>query len=175
VETWRSAGYTPRRYIEAWEKVFRVYAGDFPNQFVSLSLGFGLNIDERGERNTKASKPTKEAIIDEGITILGRRFALQNSNLDGNPEREHGPHGVPLVISYNGRIVTGFQLRTSCVRNSGNMGAEGDPPLALRRSINRGMEPNDNGHRVNYLEIYEPDVLADEMQPAIRYGASLFK
>jgi hypothetical protein len=30
------------------------------------------------------------------------------------------------------RIITGFQLRTSCVRNSGNMGAEGDPPLALK-------------------------------------------
>jgi hypothetical protein len=55
------------------------------------------------------------------------------------------------------------------------MGAEGDPPLALKKSINRGMEPNSAGHRVNYLEIYEPDVLADDMQPVLRYGASLFK
>jgi hypothetical protein len=175
VQKWRSVGYTPNRYIEAWEKVFRVYSAEFPNQFVSLSLGFGLNIDERGKRDAKARKPTKEAIIDAGIATLGRRFALQNSNLDGNPEREHGPHGVPLVISYSGRIVTGFQLRTSCLRNSGNMGAEGDPPLALRRSIDRGMEPNDNDHRVNYLELYEPDVLAEEMQPVLRYGASLFR
>jgi hypothetical protein len=37
------------------------------------------------------------------------------------------------------------------------------------------MEPNSAGHRVNYLEIYEPDVLADDMQPVLRYGASLFK
>jgi hypothetical protein len=27
---------------------------------------------------------------------------------------------------------------------------------------------------VNYLEIYEPDVLADDMQPVLRYAASLF-
>jgi hypothetical protein len=27
------------------------------------------------------------------------------------------------------------------------------------------MEPNTAGQHVNYLEIYEPDVLADEMQP----------
>jgi hypothetical protein len=174
VQRWRSVGYTPSKYIAAWREVFRVYEADFPNQYVSLSLGFGLNIDEQGKRDARGRKPTKDAIIEEAIAVFGRRFALQNSNLDGNPEPNHGPHGVPLVISYNGRVVTGFQLRTSCVRNSGNMGAEGDPPLALKKSINRGMEPNDAGHRINYLEIYEPDVLADEMQSVLRYGASLF-
>jgi hypothetical protein len=103
---------------------------------------------------------------------LGSRFVLQYSNLDGNPGR--GPRGTGFVIGYNGRIITGFQLRTSCVRNSGNMGAEGDPPLALRRSIDKGMKPNKAGQHVNYLEIYKPDVLADEMQPVLRYAASLF-
>jgi hypothetical protein len=175
LQKWRSVGYTPDKYIEAWQKVFRVYAADFPEQYVSLSLGSGLNIDERGRRNFRAAKPTKQAIIDEAIRTFARRFALQNSNLDGNPEPDHGPHGIPLVISYNGEIITGFQLRTSCQRNSGNMGAEGDPPLALKKAINRGMQPNRTGHSVNYLEIYEPDVLADQMQPVLRYGASLFK
>jgi hypothetical protein len=79
------------------------------------------------------------------------------------------------LISYNGHIITGFQLRTSCLRNSGNMGAEGDPPLALRKCIDRGTLPNASGHRINYLEIYEPDVLAPEMQPVLHYGASLFQ
>jgi hypothetical protein len=175
VQTWRSAGYTPAKYIEAWQEVFRVYARTFPNQYVSLSLGFGMNIDELGKKDVRARKPTKEAIIDEGMGILGRRFVLQNSNLDGNPDRSKGPHGVPLVIGYNGRIVTGFQLRTSCVRDSGNMGAEGNPPLALKKSIERGMAPNSAGQRADYIEIYEPDVLAAEMQPVLRYGASLFK
>jgi len=71
--------------------------------------------------------------------------------------------------------ITGFQLRTSCVRNSGNLGAEGDPPPALRKAIAKGLQPNSSGHHVNYLEIYEPDVLADQMQPVLRYGASLFE
>lgn len=30
------------------------------------------------------------------------------------------------------------------------------------------------GQHVNYLEIYEPDVLAAEMQPVLKYAASLF-
>ena len=72
--------------------------------------------------------------------------------------------------------MTGFQLRTSCERNSGDMGAEGDPPLALKRANNKGPQLNNAGYYItfSYLEIYEPDVLADEMQPVLRYGASLF-
>ena len=48
------------------------------------------------------------------------------------------------------------QLRTSCERNRGNVGAEGNPTLALKRSIDIGMQPNASGHQINYLEIYEP-------------------
>jgi len=51
------------------------------------------------------------------------------------------------------------------------MGAEGDPELALRRSIDEGMHPNNRGQHVNYLEIYERDVVAEEMQPVLRYAS----
>ncbi len=175
LQVWRNAGYTPSKYLEAWEKTFAVYAADFPNQYVSLSTGSGINIDERGKRDPRAGKPTKEALIDEAIRVFGRRFVLQNSNLDGNPEPPRGPNNVVLVRNYSGRLITGLQLRTSCLHNSGNMGAEGDPALALRKSIDRGTQPNASGHRINYLEIYSPDVLSDELQPVLQYGASLFK
>jgi len=65
-------------------------------------------------------------------------------------------------------------LHTSGLLNSGKMGAAGDPPLALRRVIDKGLRPNDAGHHVTYLEVYEPDVAADQMQLVLRYGASLF-
>jgi hypothetical protein len=55
------------------------------------------------------------------------------------------------------------------------MSAEGNPLLPLRKSIDRGTTPNKAGPRVHYLEIYEPDVLADEMQPVLQYAASLFR
>ena len=172
IQKWLSASYTPRKYIDAWQRVFRVVAADFPNQYVSLSEGNGLNINDRGKRDASERARTRQAIVDEGIRLLGRRFALQNSNLDGaGPTRA----GTKFVIGYNGQIVTGFQLRTSCVRNSGTMGAEGNPALALRRALDKGLKPNNAGRHVTYLEIYEPDVVADEMQPVLRYGASLFK
>lgn len=173
IRKWLGASYTPRRYTDAWQRVFQVVAADFPNQYVSLSTGTGLNINDRGKRDAREPLRTKQTIVDEGIRLLGTRFALQNSNLDGNA----GPvrAGTDFVIRYNGQIVTGFQLRTSCVRNSGDMGAAGNPPLALRRALDKGLKPNDAGRRVTYLEIYEPDVVANEMQPVLRDGASLFK
>jgi hypothetical protein len=174
IKTWRTLGYTPQKYKAAWQKTFQVYAAEFPNQYVSLSMGFGLNIDDRGKITPGARKQTRQEIIDEAMGILGRRFVLQFSNLDGFPGQGPGPRAVPFVIGYNGRVVTGFQLRTSCERNSGEMGAEENPALALRKSIDIGMQRNSAGRHVNYLEIYEPDVLADDLQPVLRYGASLF-
>ncbi len=168
---WQDDSYTPRKYTEAWQKVFQAYAADFPDQWISLSLGNGLNINDRGKRDPSEGTRTRQTIIDQAIGILGRRFVLQNSDLSAGGV-EHPATG--FVIGYGGRIITGLQLRTSCERNSGNMGAPGDPPLALRRSIDKGLEPNSAGQHVNYLEIYEPDVLASEMQPVLRYGASLF-
>ena len=112
----------------------------------------------------------------EPTEILGRRFVLQMSDVHAGP----GPHSVDsekedkFVIGFNGRIITGFQLRTSAERNSGVMGAEGDPPQALKKSINLALEPNEAGKHVNYLEIYEPDVLAEDMQAERRYAASVF-
>ncbi len=175
IEKWRRLGYTPHKYLEAWHKVLEVYASEFPNQYISLSLGFGLNINDRGKLDAREHMRTKVAVIDQAMAILGRRFVLQHSNLDGNPGRDRGPQGTAFVIEYNGRVITGFQLRTSCVRESENMGAAGDPPLALRRSIDKGLAPNSAGRHINYLEIYQPDVLAEEMQPVLRYGASRFK
>ena len=73
------------------------------------------------------------------------------------------------MIDYSGRIITGLQMRTSAENSSGVMGAEGNPSLALRKSIDKGMRLNKAGKHVNYLEIYEPDVLANETQPVLRY------
>jgi hypothetical protein len=36
------------------------------------------------------------------------------------------------------------------------------------------MAPNQAGRRIDYLEIYQPDVLAPEMQSVLQYAAALF-
>jgi len=175
---WQSLGYTPSKYIGAWQKVFDAYATDFPNQYVSLSAGAGqISINDRGKIVKGEQSSTKQSIVDDGMRILGRRFVLQSSNVHAGA----GPHSAnsqkddAFVIGYSGRAITGLQMRGGALHASGVMGAQGDPPLALRRSIDLAMEPEAGGQHINYLEIYESDVLAPEMQSVLRYGASLFR
>ncbi|MGB7620815.1 MAG: hypothetical protein WBN92_00540, partial [Terriglobia bacterium] len=175
VKKWQSDSYTPRKYIEAWQKVFQVYAADFPHQFISLAVGNGLNINDQGKIHPGEGARTRQTIIDQAISLLGRRFSLENHDLHAGPKNQQPE--TSFVMSYSGRIITGLEMRCAAELGtcSAGMGAEGDPPLALRKSIAKGMELNKVGQHVNYLEIYEPDVLADEMQPVLRYGASLFE
>ncbi len=172
---WLNDSYTPRKYMDAWQKVFQVYADYFPNQYISLSAP-SLPILGPGRKGPGERDQARRAIVDQASGILGRRLVLQFSDLHAGRDTgsARASRYLDFLVSYNGRIITGIQMKTSAEGSSGDMGAEGNPPLALRRSIDMGMQPNNAGRHVNYLEIYEPDVLADEMQPLLRYGASLF-
>jgi hypothetical protein len=173
MRTWQSDGYTSRKYIEAWQKVFRAYSDELPNQHISFSLGAGLNINNQGKIEPGEGMRTRQTVIDQAVGFLGRRFALQDSDLSAGPVQR--PLGINLVTNYSGRIITGLQLRTSAERESAAMGADGNPPLALRKCVELGMKPNRAGRHINYLEMYEADILADDMQPVLTYAASLFK
>jgi len=174
VAKWLQHGYTPQKYLSAWERVFQAYAADFPNQCISLSAP-GIPILEQGRVIDPAGHMrARQTVIDMGSKAFGRRFAIQWSDLHTGQARVEAPDQTSLMIAYSGRIITGLQMRTSAERGSAIMGVEGNPPLALRKSIDKGMQRNSAGRHVDYLEIYEPDVLADEMQPVLRYGASLF-
>jgi hypothetical protein len=175
MKKWKSDGYTPSKYIGAWARVFPVYAADFPNQYVSLVVGKPLNINDRGKFKSGEGERTRQTILDQAMALLGRRFCLENHDLHGDPKTQHAD--TTFVMSYSGRVTTGLEMRCAAVLGtcSAAMGAQGDPPLALRTSIAKGMERNAAGQHVNYLEIYEPDVLSAETQPVLRYGASLFE
>lgn len=167
---WQADGYTPDKYVAAWKYVFQAYAADFPNQYISMSLGGGLGIGENGVAVAGQFARNRQSLVDQAIAILGQRFAIQFSNLDGTKKAQDG---LSFVIGYNGRVVTGLQMRTSAAKE--NMGVEGEQPSAvLKSAIDKGMRANNAGRHVDYLEIYEPDVVAPDLQSTLQYGASLF-
>lgn len=174
IKKWQKDGYTPSKYTGAWNCSFQTYASDFPNQFISLSLGSGLRLNNQGKIDAREANQVRRTVVNEAESTLGNRFVLQESNLDGDPTTPTTPATL-FMIRHIARAVTGFQLRTSCEKNSGNMGAMGDPALALRRSIDNGMTPNKAGQHVNYIEIYEPDIAAANLQQTLKYEASLFE
>jgi hypothetical protein len=174
IHIWKSDGYTPRKYIEAWRRVLQFYATEFPNQYVSLSVGAGIGINDDGKNDSSEPARTRQAVIEQAISIFGRRFVLMNNDLHAGPMQ----HEVTdLVRRTSGRVLTGLEMRCPAEVGtcSASLGADGDPPNALRRSITKGIEPGDTGQHVNFLEIYEPDVLAAEMQPVLREAASMFE
>ncbi len=177
LKKWQKLDYKPAKYLEAWQRIFQAYAADFPNQYVSLSLGLGLGLNDQGKKDPRERSRVRQANVDQAINILGRRFVMQSSDVHTGLGKlgHNSDRGDQYVIGYNGRVVTGFQMRCSAERGSEVMGAQGNPPLALRKSITEAMEPNEAGKHVNYLEIYAPDVVAEEMQPVLSYGASLFE
>lgn len=175
VQKWLSDGYTPAKYLGAWEEVFRAYAESFPNQCVSLS-GPDLPILENGRFNHPERMRAKQDIVERAMRVFGRRLTIQSNDLHAGHAPVEPLDNTDFINSYSGRIITGFEMRGGSQGPIASqiMGAEGDPPLALRRSIDKGMAPNNVGRHINYLEIYEGDVLSPEMQPVLKYAASLF-
>jgi len=175
VKKWHSDGYTPAKYLAAWEETWHVYADAFPNQCVSVTAP-GLPIPEQGQTGLPARMRAKQDIVERAVRIFGSRLVVQSNDLHAGQAAVEAFDGTDFIKSYSGRIINGFEMRGGSfgANPSKVMGAEGDPPLALRRSIDKGMAPNDAGRRVNFLEIYAGDVLAPEMQPVLQYAASLF-
>ena len=180
---WLNDSYTPTKYLGAWEDAFHFYAGAFPNQCISLAapslpiLGPGEKGRPAHLRAKQERLRAKQEIVDRAMRVLGNRLAIQSSDLHAGHAPVEAPDNTDFINGYSGRIITGFEMRSSSQGDIASkvMGADGNPPLALRRSIDKGMAPNSAGRHVNYLEIYEADVLPADMQPVLQYAASLFR
>jgi len=200
---WESAGYLPATYDAAWQTMFGVYATDFPNQYVSLSVGQGvstINADgsavmgtpkEKAQESNANAAATRTALIAEAsnklIDFTGQ-FVYQSSSLTGNPAAQPSPtqSSQTSLISENGDLVTGFQLGSSAEQAPAKQGATGNPALAMALSIESGMRLNPmNGQHVDYIEVHsedveaadgtDPDVTPDPaMQTVLHWAASLF-
>jgi hypothetical protein len=175
-QKWLKDGYTPAKYVDAWEETFHVYADTFPNQCVSLAAPH-VPILKPGPPDRPAEMRARQDIVDRAMKVFRRRLAIEGNNLHAGPVAIEGPDLSDFIKSYSGRIITGFEMRGASQGTipSKIMGAEGNPPLALRRSIDKGWAPNKAGQHINYLMIHQADVLPADMQPVLQYGASLFR
>lgn len=80
----------------AWQKTFRVYAADFPNQYVSVSMGTGLNINDQGKVAGRERKRTRQEVIDEATSILGPDSCSSSAVLMVFQERARVP--APSIL-----------------------------------------------------------------------------
>jgi len=175
IQKWLSDGYTPAKYLDAWEETFHVYADTFPNQCVSLAAP-QLPILEQRRSDRAAHLRAKHEVVARAMRVFGRRLVIQSNDLHAGHARVEAADGTDFINGYSGQIITGFEMRGGTEGHASEvMGAAGNPPLALRRSIDKGTAPNNVGQHVNFLEIYRGDVVSSDMQPVLQYAASLFR
>jgi hypothetical protein len=163
---WVNLGYTSDRLIGSWKQVFADFAQIFPRQYFSLALYpplpiIGKTHCENGNPiglDHAESQRVRDAIIALGVDNYPQHFVLQENGLIGAPA-DPTNSAYELVKSFSGRIVIGYQLSTSAMQNPGYMGGVSDGATALQMSLQKGLDANPQ-----FLEVYEPDVLAPGAQ-----------
>jgi len=166
---WIRLGFKPSRYIAAWSETLLVYRSLFPNQYLTLTLGGPLDIDEHGNIVSGEDIRTRKAMVAMAMGMLGPQLAIEMDNLDGAPKAG----GTGYLISLNGQAVTGLQMRTGA--SDPSMGPPGDTPQqTLQLAIDNALQPNSDGKTLSYLEIYEGDFLNPAEQATLRSGALRF-
>jgi hypothetical protein len=163
ISQWKKFGYSSERYVAAWKQTFSAYSATFPHQYFSLALHPALPIPDAHQ---KAS--VRAQIINLGLQYP-TQFALESDGLNSS----RTDRTLELVRDHSGQVVTGFMMSTAATDKPQRMGGTDDPALALKKAIDVGVEPNRAGKRVNFLQIYEPDVLSKDMQSVLSYGAAL--
>jgi hypothetical protein len=167
--TWIEVGYTSDQLIGAWQQVFANYAQIFPRQYFSLALyppppnvsntrcknGNPANTDHSESQRVRA------VIVGLGADNYPKQFVLQTNGLTAAKEDSSNLGGYDLVKSYSGKVVIGFQLTTSAMSHPTNMG-DPDGVTALQKSLQKGLDAH-----VQFLEVYEPDVLSPTAQTTL--------
>ncbi len=167
--TWVKVGYSSDRLIGAWKQVFANYAQIFPRQYFSLALYppppiVGTTRCQNGNPSGtvhEESQRARAAIVGLGADNYPKQFVLQTNGLTAAKEDAANAGGYDLVKSYGGKVVIGFQLTTSAMTRPTDMG-DADGATALQKSLQKGLDA-----RAQFLEVYEPDVLAPAAQPVL--------
>jgi hypothetical protein len=171
---WVNLGYTSDRLIGSWKQVFAHFAQIFPRQYFSLALYPPLPIVSKTHCENgnpigldhAESQRVRDAIIALGVDNYPQHFVLQENGLIGAAS-DPTNSAYELVKSYSGRIVIGYQLSTSAMQNPVYMGGVSDGATALQMSLQKGLEAHPQ-----FLEVYEPDVLAPGAQSELASVAS---
>jgi hypothetical protein len=171
---WVNLGYTSDRLIGSWTQVFAQFAQIFPRQYFSLALYPPLPITSTTRCKNgnpvgidhAESQRVRDALIALGVDNYPQHFVLQENGLIG-AAADSTNSGYELVKSFSGRIVIGYQLSTSAMQNPGYMGGVSDGAVALQLSLQKGLDANPQ-----FLEVYEPDILAPGAQRELASVAS---
>jgi hypothetical protein len=172
--TWVQLGYTSDKLIGAWKQVLAHFALIFPRQYFSVALYPPLPIagKTRCENGSPSgldhaeSQRVTAAIVAWGADNYPKHFVVQENGMTAAKDNTGTAGAYEVVKSYGGKVVIGYQLVTSATLHPTDMG-DPDGPTALRESLQRGLDA-----KAQFLEVWEPDVLAPAAQSVLAATAN---
>jgi hypothetical protein len=155
VVNWLAVGYTTEKMLDAGKQIINATMAAFPNQYVTLAVagnghgGKGLNLDP------DESYVARNAVLAARATWPGRLIVQKNSLSTFNPPAPGT--GTTFQLLWDSRPDIGGQMLDACFGDTtyrNNAGVPDDAAVILHQSINVGA-----GYGMNYIEIYQLDVL----------------
>ncbi len=154
VEKWKQLGYTLQKYEQAWQQTLDVYVQSFPTTQIALTFYPGLPIPD-----SSAEKATRVDVANYAFTHYGQHISFQENGLSAR--KDTPALGYDLVQQYSGKTTCGFEMGTSATKKPDEMGGS-TATAALQASVDLGLKAG-----IQFLEIYEPDVLNPDLQPIL--------
>jgi hypothetical protein len=165
VQNWKAAGYTSQKLIDVCEQMIDSAMAAFPHAAILMALGNGLKLDPSVDSVPQA------VVRYANETYPGRFIAQRNSLAAQTPDpAARQPEGVWRTLLQARPQVAGQMLWSvtndpSCRMNGKKVPC--DPKTTLTAAVTIGIH-----YGMQYLEIYEVDVVNPELQGVIKYAAT---
>jgi hypothetical protein len=165
VTQWLSLGYTSDKMLAAGQQIIDTTMRAFPNQLVTLAVGGNGHVGSGHDLDPTADYVARNAVDTAQASWPGRLIVQVNSISTFMPAAPGDDYSAWRLLWDSQPIVAG-QMVYRCVNDPTyrvNNGIPIDPAVALRKSINNGLE-----YGIKYLEIYQTDVI--NLPAIIRYA-----
>jgi hypothetical protein len=154
VVNWLAVGYTSEKMLDAGKQIIDATMTAFPNQYVTLAVagnghGSGVNLDP------DESYVARNTVLAARATWPGRLIVQKNSLSTFNPPAPGT--GTTFQLLWDSRPDIAGQMLDACFGDTtyrNNAGVPDDPAVILHKSVDVGL-----GYGMNYIEIYQLDVL----------------
>lgn len=149
IAAWQKVGYTTEKLLDAGRQVIDASMTAFPNQYVTLAVAGNGNLDP------DVNYAARNAVLAARAAWPGRLIVQKNSLATFNPPAPGT--GTVYQVLWDSRPDVGGQMLDACFNDStyrNNAGVADDPAVILHKSVNVGA-----GYNMNYIEIYQLDVL----------------
>jgi hypothetical protein len=149
IAAWLAAGYTSDKLVDAGKQIIETTMNAFPNQVLTLAVG------RNGRLDSDPDYVASSVIVWARANWSGR-LVVQKNCLAASSAAAPGLDTI-FDLLWNSRPDVAGQMLWNCsldptYRMNGNVA--GDPATILHQSVNIG-----NGYGMNYLEIYQADVV----------------